>query len=207
MSFFLILFILLSMKYLLLVLCLFICSCNYNPYKEDYNYLENNSLRFIKNNDNIELLINKDNIYYLVIIDKEVEDVYYDYLIDMNKEKYISINEVTFRKSDKIEINFNDKLFCIYMKHLDKDNYSDCDFLYLYKIDKDFYVTLNDDIVLLYDSYTKFNYKFMYMLANVWIDSETIDEDSYTTITLKDDDYEITSYKRRGKTIHKRINS
>ena len=77
----------------------------------------------------------------------------------------------------------------------------------LYDINKDFYIELNDNMVLLYDSYTKFNYKFMYMLAKVWIDSYTIDNDCYTTITFEGDDYTVTSYKRRGKTIHKKPNS
>ena len=71
--------------------------------------------------------------------------------------------------------------------------------------DKDFYIELNDNMVLLYDSYTRFNYRFMYMLAKVWIDSYTIDNDYYTTITFEGDDYTVTSYKRRGKTIHKKL--
>ena len=44
----------------------------------------------------------------------------------------------------------------------------------------------------------------MYSLAKVWIDAYTIDKDSYTTLTIKNKDYEVTTYKRRGKTIHKR---
>ena len=80
----------------------------------------------------------------------------------------------------------------------------DCDFIYLYNIDKDFYITLNNNIlVLFYDSYTKFNYKFMYELSRVWIDSYTIDSTSYTTLTLYEDNFNVYSYKIRGKTIHK----
>ena len=112
-------------------MCLFICSCSYKDNREDYNFLEDNSIRFIKNDTGIILLINKNDIFYKVI--------------------------------------------------------------------------LNDNMVLLYDSYTKFNYRFMYMLAKVWIDSYTIDNDCYTTITFEGDDYTVTSYKRRGKTIHKKL--
>ena len=89
---------------------------------------------------------------------------------------------------------------------LNKDNFLECDFIYLYDIDKDFYITIDSNLlVLFYDAYTKFNYKFMYMLARVWIDSYTIDNDCYTTITFEGDDYTVTSYKRRGKTIHKKL--
>ena len=141
----------------------------------------------------------------MIILDNKNSDIYYDYLIDMNSISSININNIIFNVNDKIEILFDDKKFCIYKKELDRDNYSDCDFIYLYKIDDDFYITLNNNIsVLFYDAYSSFNYRFMYMLSNVWIDSYTIDEYSYTTLTLKDNDYEVSSYKIRGKTIHKK---
>ena len=34
-----------------------------NDYKEDYNILENNSIRFIKSDASISFLINKDNTF------------------------------------------------------------------------------------------------------------------------------------------------
>lgn len=206
MSFFFLYDILVSMKYVYLMMSLlFLVSCEYREEIEDYNYLDNNSIRFIKTGNDTELLINKDDIFYLIILDNKNSNIYYDYLIDMNNISSININNIIFNVNDKIEILFDDKKFCIYKKELDRDNYSDCDFIYLYKIDNDFYITLNNNIsVLFYDAYSSFNYRFMYMLSNVWIDSYTIDEDSYTTLTLKDNDYEVSSYKIRGKTIHKK---
>lgn len=206
MSFFFLYDILVSMKYIYLMMSLlFLVSCEYREEIEDYNYLDNNSIRFIKTGNDTELLINKDDVFYLIILDNKNSDIYYDYLIDMNSISSININNIIFNVNDKIEILFDDKKFCIYKKELDRDNYSDCDFIYLYKIDNDFYITLNNNIsVLFYDAYSSFNYRFMYMLSNVWIDSYTIDEDSYTTLTLKDNDYEVSSYKIRGKTIHKK---
>lgn len=206
MSFFFLYYILVSMKYVYLMMSLlFLVSCEYRKEIEDYNYLDNNSIRFIKIGNDTELLINKDDVFYLIILDNKNSDIYYDYLIDMNSISSININNIIFNVNDKIEILFDDKKFCIYKKELDRDNYSDCDFIYLYKIDDDFYITLNNNIsVLFYDSYSSFNYRFMYMLSNVWIDSYTIDEYSYTTLTLKDNDYEVSSYKIRGKTIHKK---
>lgn len=206
MSFFFLYYILVSMKYIYLMMSLlFLVSCEYRKEIEDYNYLDNNSIRFIKIGNDTELLINKDDVFYLIILDNKNSDIYYDYLIDMNSISSININNIIFNVNDKIEILFDDKKFCIYKKELNRDNYSDCDFIYLYKIDDDFYITLNNNIsVLFYDAYSSFNYRFMYMLSNVWIDSYTIDEYSYTTLTLKDNDYEVSSYKIRGKTIHKK---
>ena len=141
-----------------------------------------------------------------------------DYLIKIDNTKYninyteeyllkdtLVLQDIIFKINDKIEIILNNKTFCIYLDRLNKDNFLECNFIYLYDINKDFYIELNDNMVLLYDSYTKFNYRFMYMLAKVWIDSYTIDNDCYTTITFEGDDYTVTSYKRRGKTIHKKL--
>ena len=47
------------MKYILIIICLFICSCSYKDNREDYNFLEDNSIRFIRNDTGIILLINK----------------------------------------------------------------------------------------------------------------------------------------------------
>ena len=188
-----------------------------NDYKEDYNVLENNSIRFIKSDTSISFLINKDNTFYLLVI-KGTSITDTDYLIKIDNTKYninyteeyllkdtLVLQDIIFKINDKIEIILNNKTFCIYLDNLNKDNFSECDFIYLYNIDKDFYITLNDNLlVLFYDAYTKFNYKFMYELSKVWIDSYTISKDSYTTLTICEDNFSVSSYKIRGKTIHKK---
>lgn len=193
-------------KYIILSLLL-LTSCTNTKYtkeKEDYNYLEDNSIRFIKTDNTTNLLINKSNKYYLILLDKEKPNIDYDYLIDTNNIKTTKVEDIEVTITSKIEIKLNNQKICIYKKELNKDDYKDCNYLYLYKIEEDFNITLYDNIVLFYDAYTKFNYKFMYSLAKVWIDAYTIDKDSYTTLTIKNKDYEVTTYKRRGKTIHKR---
>ena len=212
-------YIIISMKKVYILIILLLCtSCKYNKMYEDYNYLDNNSIRYIYNDDGVSLLINKDNIYYLLLLDSDNIDIEVDYLIKLNniksKIKYneeyylnkdININDIEFKINDKIEIIFNNNKFCIYVKALDKDNYNDCDYLYLYNIDKDFYITLSNNLlVLFYDEYTKFNYKFLRELANVWIDSYTVSKDSYLTLTIYYDNFNISSYKIKGKTIHKK---
>ena len=192
--------------YLLLPLLILLPSCSkYQKMSEDYNYLEENSIRFIKNKTT-SLLINKDNIYYLLSLDNNKEDIYRDYYINLKEiDKEITINDIQIKKNDKIEIILDNYNFCIYIKDIDKDNYKNCNFLYLYNIDKDFYITLNNNIeILFYDSYTKFNYKFLYHLSLVWIDTYTIDPSSYLTLTLKEDSYIVKADKIRGKTIHKK---
>lgn len=192
--------------YLLLPLLILLPSCTkYQKQSEDYNYLEENSIRFIKNK-NTSLLINKDNIYYLLSLEDHKEDVYRDYYINLKDiDKEITINNIQIKRNDKIEIILDNYNLCIYIKDIDKDNYKNCNFIYLYNIDKDFYITLNNNIeILFYDSYTKFNYKFLYHLSLVWIDTYTIDPSSYLTLTLKEDSYIVKADKIRGKTIHKK---
>ena len=192
--------------YLLLPLLILLPSCSkYQKMSEDYNYLEENSIRFIKNKTT-SLLINKDNIYYLLSLDNNKEDIYRDYYINLKEiDKEITINDIQIKRNDKIEIILDNYNFCIYIKDIDKDNYKNCNFIYLYNIDKDFYITLNNNIeILFYDSYTTFNYKFLYHLSLVWIDTYTIDPSSYLTLTLKEDNYIVKADKIRGKTIHKK---
>lgn len=196
------------MKYQYLFICLIICSCTYLPKeKEDYNYLEDNSIRFIKTKNNTEILINKDNIFYLITMSDTKTTTTYDYLINLTTTQNIKINNLTIYTDDKINILFNNKKICIYKKELDQDNYQTCNFIYLHKIDNDFNITLYDNNILIYDAYTNFNYKFMYSLAKVWIDTINISEDTITTIILKDNDYQVEATKIRGKTIHKKPNS
>lgn len=206
------------MKYICLIIIILISGCTYKEKeKEDYNILDNNSIRFIKENNSTTFMINKDNEYYLLPLgDTSIDNI--DYLIKINNTKYdikykeeylldkdIIINDIEFKINDKIEIIMDNNIFCIYMRELDKDNYSECDFIYLYNIDKDFNITLMDNLLILfYDTYTKFNYRFMYELSKVWIDSYTISNTSYTTLTLYEDNFNVTSYKIRGKTIHKK---
>lgn len=191
--------------YLLLLLILLPSCSKYQKMSEDYNYLEENSIRFIKNKTT-SLLINKDNIYYLLSLDNNKEDIYRDYYINLKEiDKEITINDIQIKRNDKIEIILDNYNFCIYIKDIDKDNYKNCNFIYLYNIDKDFYITLNNNIeILFYDSYTTFNYKFLYHLSLVWIDTYTIDPSSYLTLTLKEDSYIVKADKIRGKTIHKK---
>lgn len=210
------------MKYIYLVVVIFLLSaCNYDENKkgEDYNYLDDNSLRFIRSNNETSILINKNDRYYLLLLNSSnINNIEVDYLIKYKnvtsniecEEEYLLegnliVNDLEFKVNDKIEIVMNDNLFCIYIKEINKDNFSDCNFIYLYDIDNNFYITLNSDLKgLFYHSYTKFNYKFLHHLTTVWIDSFTIDSFSYTTVTLDDNDFEVTSYKIRGNTIHRR---
>ena len=62
-----------------------------NDYKEDYNILENNSIRFIKSDASISFLINKDNTFYLLVLNgTTVTDT--DYLIKIDNTKKDDIN-------------------------------------------------------------------------------------------------------------------
>lgn len=208
------------MKYIYLIVIVFLligCSPS-TEYVSYVGYTPNNSIRFIRTKGDTSVLINKDEINYLLLLNKEnINDIEVNYLIKYkdietnvdSEEEYIlnndiTINNIEFDINNKIEIKVEDYNICIYIKELDEDDYSDCNFIYLYNPDKDFYITLNSDLLgLMYHSYTKFNYKFLHHLATVWIETYTIDNDSYTTISLEND-FEVTSDKIRTKTIHKK---
>jgi len=209
------------MKYIYLVVVIFLLSgCIYDDNNnEDYNYLDDNSLRFIRSDNDTSILINKNDKYYLLLLgSSNIDNIEVDYLIKYRninssiecEEEYllesnIIINDIEFNVNDKIEIVMNNNKFCIYIKDINKDNFSDCNFIYLYNNDNNFYITLNSNLKgLFYHSYTKFNYKFLHHLTTVWIDSFTIDFSSYTTVTFDDEDFEVSSYKIRGNTVHRR---
>lgn len=203
-----------------IVIIFLLCSCTYQVVNEieGYDYLPDNSIRFIRTEDDTSILINKENKYYLLFLNKQNINIEVDYLIkykniDTNvecNEEYILnddivIDDIEFKLNNKIEINLNDNNICIYIKELDKDDYSECNFIYLYNPDNNLYITLNNELSgLFYHSYSKFNYKFLCHMGTVWIDSFTIDLSSYTTLTIKDNDFRVTSSKIRNKTIHKK---
>lgn len=209
------------MKYIYLIVIIFLLtSCSYNV--EDVycnnDYIQNNSIRFIRTDTDTSVLINKDEIYYLLLLNEEnINDIGVHYIIkykdirtNINREEEyllednITINNIEFNINNKIEINLNGHKICIYLKELSVDDFEDCNFIYLYNPDKNFYITLNNELLgLIYNSYTKFNYKFLHHLATVWIETHAIDKNTYLTINLEDD-MEITSGKIRNKTIHKK---
>ena len=191
---------------------LVLTGCQKSNVVEDYNYMPDNSLRIVREDNLTYILIHKQDKYYLL----SEEDIPFniDYIIKLNnnitkKEEYylkdsLTLDGVTFIKNDKIEVLLDNYTFCIYIKSLDKNNYNTCDFIYLYNPDKDFYITLTSDLlVLIYNSYTKFSYKFLYHLSLVWIDTYTVDTSSMLTLTIKEKDFTIDSHQIRGKTIHK----
>lgn len=213
------------MKYLYLIVIIFLlssCSMNTEYVSNVYDYMPNNSIRFVRINNETSVLINKDDIYYLILLNENnLTNIKVDYLIKYKNintnintdeeyllEESITINNIEFKLNNKLEIIMNDNNICIYIKELDEDDYEECNFIYLYNPDKKFYMTLNSDLLgLMYNSYTKFNYRFLRHLATVWIETYTIDNNSYTTLIIDEENFEVTSNKIRNKTIHKKLNS
>ena len=82
------------MKRILLCFALVLCGCSaYSEEKEDYNYIDDNTIRFIR--DDID--INGD---YVI----RVNDINGEYIV----------NDIIFRRNDKIEIIIDNYDFCIY---------------------------------------------------------------------------------------------
>ena len=139
------------MKYIYIIVIIFLLSgCSDNvEYVSYIEYTPNNSIRFIRINNDTSVLINKDEINYLLLLNKEnINDIEVNYIIKYknintnikHEEEYIlnddiAINNIEFNINNKIEIKIEDYNICIYIKELDKDNYSDCNFIYLYNPD------------------------------------------------------------------------
>ena len=88
-------------------MCLFICSCSYKDNREDYNFLEDNSIRFIKNDTGIILLINKNDIFYKVILN-DIDDILKKF--DRDIPIYDITTELNLKDKDQKEIVMS-KLF------------------------------------------------------------------------------------------------
>lgn len=210
------------MKYIYFIIIIFFlssCTSKTEQVSLIHDYIPNNSIRLIRTEKDTSLLINKDEIYYMLILNRDnIDDIEVDYLIKYkdidaeidSEEEYIleeniTIDNIEFKINNKIEIIFNNHNYCIYIKELNEDDFSNCNFIYLYNPNNKFYITLNSDLLgLIYHSYAKFNYRFLNHLATVWIETYTLDKDSYMTISIQDNDVKVTSNKIKNKTIHKR---
>jgi len=210
------------MKYIYFIIIIFFlssCTIKTEPVSLIHDYIPNNSIRLIRTDKDTSILINKDEIYYMLILNKDnMGDIEVDYLIKYkdidteidSEEEYIldediTIDNIEFKINNKIEIILNNQNYCIYMKELNEDDFSKCNFIYLYNPDSKFYITLNSDLLgLIYNSYTKFNYRFLNHLATVWIETYTIDRESYLTISIEENNINVTSNKIKNKTIHKK---
>ena len=116
------------MKYIFLIVIIFLlpaCSDYYE--EEEYNYIPDNSLRFIRAENETSILINKSDTYYLLLINNQNIELEVDYLIKVKdiqtnieyEEEFLlhdelSINDVTFKLNNKLEIELNNQNICIY---------------------------------------------------------------------------------------------
>ena len=72
------------MKYIYLTVIIFLLtSCSYGAEYTLYtsDYIPNNSIRFIRTDIDTSILINKDEVYYLLLLNKQNIDMDVDYLI------------------------------------------------------------------------------------------------------------------------------
>lgn len=100
-----------------MILLLTGCSSYYRK-EEDYNYLSNNSIRFIRD-DTTCFLINRNDIYYLLYFDYFDSDIYSDYYIDLNDiDSGIVINDLVIIYNKKISGALNSFAIYIFIKSM-----------------------------------------------------------------------------------------
>ena len=148
---------------------------------------------FIRLKGSVSLLINDGNDSNLFIIEykndqgleesvrifKSKPNVFY---LNKNIDKVID-NVHVFKQKDVLKFRINNYTLCI-----NDENTKACDFIYLIKLDKPFFVNNNISSVF-YDEYL--NKKFLKGLEESWIDSTIISCDSFTILKISEENYNI----------------
>jgi len=182
--------------------------------KIDLNLKENEmGITFITLEDSKSLLINKDDVKLLVVLEYlnsnkinnvlkmfGVEKLDYiimndEYNIDIlaNKNKVINnkqlkIKDISFFNHDnELKINYLDHNFCVYEKISEKSFYDDCKYIYFLTVDKD--IKVNDSVnMVFYNEDT--NPTYLENLYNQWIDIYMVKKDYFVTLKLDEDNYD-----------------
>ena len=95
-------------------------------------------------------------------------------------------------KQNIISINFYNYKFCIYQEGTNKD-LNNCTFIYFDTINDDVYINDTNKVVF-YSQ--KISDEFKEKLYTKWIDSYTIDDNSYTILKIKKDNYNIINISK-----------
>lgn len=170
-------------------------------------------ITFITLEDSKSLLINKDNIKMLVVLEylnsNRMNDVLKVFGIDkldyilMNDEynidvlannskiinnKQLKIKDVSFSNhNDEMKISYLNHNFCVYEKISNQNFSDDCKYIYFLTVDKD--VQVNDNVnMVFYNEDT--NPDFLEPLYNQWIDVYMVKKDYFVTLKLDEDNYD-----------------
>jgi len=169
---------------------------------------EETSLTILNDSNSKSILINDNNLLIITYIDEnEISETlskfnikilenlitleqittnknsYNRYLLDENKK----IKNIKIEKEENIiKIKQNNNLFCIYENGSNK-NLSNCDFIWFIEIDD---IDFDDDTkVVFYDN--SINQKKIEKFYDKWVDSYTLDNKSYYSLRLKQENYDI----------------
>ena len=203
-------------KYLVIMLLLFLTGCHEQTTFSEKLPFEDNSITFFKQDKNISLLINTNNKTTLLIL-ASYNETYEDETLNqvainnlVTKDNYITnldyenkyqldstlkLDNLIIAVTDKITINLNNYLFCIYDASLDQDNYKTCDFIYLLNSNKNLNITLNKNMkALFYNEYSTFSNHFLEHLYTTWVDTYIISSNELISLVLMDKDYIVKNY-------------
>lgn len=142
-------------------------------------YIDENEISETLSKFNIKIL---ENLITLEQITTNINS-YNRYLLDEN----IKIENIKIEKEENIiKIKQNNNLFCIYENGSNK-NLSNCDFIWFIEIDD---IDFDDDTkVVFYDN--SINQKKIEKFYDKWVDSYTLDNKSYYSLRLKQENYDI----------------
>jgi len=169
---------------------------------------EETSLTILNDSNSKSILINDNNLLIITYIDEnEISETLSKFNIkilenlitleqittNINSYNRYLLNENIKKENIKIEkeeniikIKQNNNLFCIYENGSNK-NLSNCDFIWFIEIDD---IDFDDDTkVVFYDN--SINQKKIEKFYDKWVDSYTLDNKSYYSLRLKQENYDI----------------
>ena len=208
------------MKKILFIFFLIIVYILIIEYKMDDTYVSKIDLNlkekemgitFINLEDSKSLLINKEDIFILVILeylnDNKINEVLkmfgiekLDYVLMndeynmdilvsnkvINKKKF-KVKDISFFNNDnELKINYLDHNFCVYEK-IQEESDKDCKYIYFLTVDKKIEVDEEVNMVF-YDEDT--NPDYLESLYNQWIDIYMIKKEYFVTLKLDEDNYD-----------------
>lgn len=160
----------------------------------------------LKNNVNIILINDEDNITDLLVLDYEnIDDLKSEIhkfnvpeirkiynitpvLIDLyGKES----EEIKKDKNNIIKFSYNKRDFCVYINESNTSNRINCDFIYIYKFNKNATIEFGNKTELVFQNYNNsLPVRIQEILYQNWIDVYTINSYEYTTLKILKDGFD-----------------
>lgn len=195
---------------LILITPIFLKSKEKQVFNDTYDIIYKNNevgITFIlENNTNIILINDEDNITDLIVLDyknidnlnkvidklkiPEIRNIYTitPVLINYNNK---NSQEIKVDENNIIKFNYNSRNFCIYINESEINDNIDCNFVYMYKFNKNTNTEFGSNTEIVFQNYkNRLPINIQESLYENWIDLYTISPYEYTTLKILKDGYD-----------------